>query len=245
MTDWMETFTPYTLQHAVCVGVCAAIMVGVALAGRAFRLTKAGERLRIGIGVLGVAYWILSNIWWNWPGNYELGDSLPIQVCDLAGLIGPVALLSRNRPLRAILYFWGLVLSSQGFIQPGALAVGAGYVRFWLFWANHTVIVGTALYDVVALHFRPTWRDFFVASGAILIYLALILPFDIVFDVNYGYVGNHATAQKTIIDSLGPWPWRIAPLAAIAIGAMALVVLPWELTRRGRPPGGGGGAPSA
>lgn len=233
MSDWMTTFQPFTLQHAVCVGVCVAIMVGTSLLGLSLRETRAGERLRIGIGVLGVVYWIGSNIWWNWPGNFNFSKSLPIQVCDLAGLIGPLALLTQKRPLRAILYFWGLVLSSQGFIQPVLEKdVGAGRTEFWLFWANHTFIVGTALYDLVALQFRPTWRDFFTAAGVILIYLILVLPFDIVFGVNYGYVGNQTAAQETIIDSLGLWPWRIVPLSIIALGTMAIVVLPWEAVRR-------------
>ncbi|MBC7771600.1 MAG: TIGR02206 family membrane protein [Pyrinomonadaceae bacterium] len=231
MSDWMATFHPRTLQHAVCVAVCMVIMVGTSLLGLSLRARPAGDRLRIGIGVVGILYWIGSNIWWNLPKNFDVSESLPLQVCDLAGLIGPLALLTRKRQLRAILYFWGLVLSSQGFIQP-ILDVGAGHTRFWLFWANHTIIVGMAMYDLVALQFRPTWRDFFTAAGAILIYLILILPFDIVLDVNYGYVGNRSAAQKTIIDSLGPWPWRIAPLAAIALGAMAIMVLPWEFVRR-------------
>lgn len=232
MTDWINSFEPYSLQHATCVGVCVVVMLGVAMLGRSLRLSRTGEKLRIGIGVFGILYWIGSNLWWNWPGNFELAESLPIHICDLAGLIGPIALLTRYRPMRAVLYFWGLVLSSQGFIQPGALDVGAGYVRFWLFWANHTIIVGTALYDVVALHFRPGWRDFLTATVAILLYLTLILPFDIFFDVNYGYVGNHQTAKKTIIDSLGPWPMRIVPLATIAIAGMALVMLPWHIARK-------------
>ncbi len=100
-----------------------------------------------------------------WGPQYTFAQSLPLQVCDLAGLVGPMALLTRKQWLRAILYFWGLGLSIQGFIQPVLKDKGLGDVEFWLFWANHTMIVGTAVYDLVALGFRPKTRDFLIAVG--------------------------------------------------------------------------------
>lgn len=187
----------------------------------------------MGIAWFGIAYWIVSNIWWNWPGSFDLQKSLPIQVCDLAGLIGPLALLLQRRSLRAVTYFWGIALSSQGFIQP-VLTVGYSFVEFWLFWANHTIIVGIAIYDVIALGYRPRWRDYLMAAGAIILYFFLVLPFDIFVGVNYGYVGNITPENPTLIDKLGSWPWRLAPLAAIALGVMALIQLPWEVGRKAR-----------
>ncbi|MGE3107488.1 MAG: TIGR02206 family membrane protein [Phycisphaerales bacterium] len=233
---WLDTFRPFTLQHAVCGGACLAIMFGVSYLGLSLKRKSgadsvASDCMRLAIGWLGIAYWIGSNIWWNWPGNYDLQRSLPIQVCDLAGLIGPLALLIRARALRAITYFWGIALSTQGFIQP-VLTKGAAYTEFWLFWANHTIVVGTAVYDVIARGFRPAWRDYFLAAAAILAYLVIILPIDIVWHLNYGYVGNTTPENRTIIDDLGPWPLRILPLSVIALGVMAAIQVPWVVAAR-------------
>lgn len=211
--------------------MCVAIMLGVAFMGRVWRDSPRGERLRVGIGVFGMVYWIISNAWWNWPGNFELSRSLPIQVCDLAGLIGPLALVLRKRWLRALTYFWGIALSSQGFFQP-VLKVGGAYTEFWLFWANHTIVVGIAIYDVIALGFRPRWKDYFIAVGALLIYAAVIIPFDIALGVNYGYIGNTKPENPTIIDKLGPWPGRLLPLGVIALGVMAVLQVPWWLVAK-------------
>jgi uncharacterized membrane protein YwaF len=36
----------------------------------------------------------------------------------------------------------------------------------------------------------------------------------------------------TIVDLLGPWPRRLAFIVAIAFSVMALLYLPWWITRR-------------
>ena len=76
----------------------------------------------------------------------------------LAGLIAPLALLTLNRWLRAILYFWAFTLTVQAFIQPN-LVHGPATAVFWLFWLQHTIIIAYAFYDLVVLRFRPDWRD--------------------------------------------------------------------------------------
>lgn len=231
MYDWRTDFRAYTIEHALFVGVCAAIMIGTALIGRRLRATPAGDRMRIGVGVVGLLYWFGSNAWWMWGPEYKFAQSLPLQLCDIAGLFGPLALLTRRRWLRAIVYFWGLSLSVQGFIQPVLAHKGFIHVEFWLFWANHTIIVGTALYDVIALGFRPTKRDFITVIIASFVYLAFIIPFDVIFKVNYGYVGpsdpiDHA---QTLADRLGPWPLNAAIMTVLGIIAMAMLWWPWEV----------------
>jgi hypothetical integral membrane protein (TIGR02206 family) len=217
----------------LCVAVCFAVMFGTAELGRRWRRDGRGNTLRLIVGWLGVAYWIGSNAWWVFGPQYKFAQSLPLQVCDITGLIGPVALLTGKRWLRAVLYFWGLSLSIQGFVQP-VVTKGAAHVEFWLFWANHTVIVGTALFDVIALGFRPRLKDFVTAVWASMLYLALIVPFDVIFKVNYGYVGpdDPVAHHKTLVDVMGPWPWRILPVTALGIFAMWLLYVPWWFVRR-------------
>lgn len=226
-------FQPFGFEHALCVLVCVAIMAGTAEIGRRLRDTPRGNHLRLLVGWAGIAYWIGSNAWWLFGPEFRFAQSLPLQVCDLAGLIGPLALITGARRMRAVLYFWGLSLSVQGFLQP-VLTKGPAHVEFWLFWANHTAIVGTAIYDVVALGFRPRLNDFMTAVWASMIYLGIILPFDVLFGVNYGYVGPDDPIQhhKTIIDLMGPWPWRVIPVTALGIFAMWLLYVPWWFIAR-------------
>src|SRR5205085_885108 len=51
---------------------------------------------------------------WMWNVSY----SLPLQLCDLAWITAVYALWTRRRWAHALLYYWGLTLSSQAFITP-------------------------------------------------------------------------------------------------------------------------------
>lgn len=241
--DWRTDFHAYTREHALCVAVCIAIMVGTALIGRRLRGTESGNRLRMAVAWLGIAYWIGSNAWWMWGPEYSFAQSLPLQVCDLAGLIGPLALLTGKRWLRAVLYFWGIALSIQGFLQPVLKNKGLENTEFWLFWANHTVIVGTAVYDVIAMGFRPGKRDYLTAAIASLVYLAVIIPFDVIFGVNYGYVGpkDPTPHAPTLADKLGPWPLNAVLMTMLGMAAMAMIWWPWEVFGEGEGGAGTGG----
>jgi uncharacterized membrane protein YwaF len=49
----------------------------------------------------------------------------------------------------------------------------------------------------------------------------------VAFGWNYGFVGPGKAGAPTLVDKLGPWPWRLAPLSGLAIAAMLLVWMPW------------------
>jgi hypothetical protein len=65
--------------------------------------------LRRTLGTFGIAYWVSYNIWWNIDG-LDLPSGLPRHVCDLNGLIAPLALLTLNR---STAYFWTFALTTR------------------------------------------------------------------------------------------------------------------------------------
>jgi uncharacterized membrane protein YwaF len=65
-------------------------------------------------------------------------------------------------------------------------------------------------------------------------YLAIIIPLDIHLHANYGYVGNAISKQASIVDYLGQWPLRIVWIFLLGQLAMALLMLPFEFSRRDR-----------
>jgi hypothetical integral membrane protein (TIGR02206 family) len=111
---------------------------------------------------------------------------------------------------------------------------GPARIGFWLFWANHFAVVGAALYDVIARGYRPTWRDFAIAVRLGLAYVAIVLPLDVALGLNYGYLGRSRAGQPTLVDVLGPWPWRVPVMIGLAAGVMVLLMLPWRIRLRGR-----------
>ncbi len=224
-----DTFVPYSGLHLVTVCVCLLLIACVVAAGRRLRDTHEGGMRRV-LGVFGLVYWVSYNVWWNRNG-VELATGLPLQICDLNGVIAPLALLTLNRWLRATLYFWAFALSTQAFIQP-ALAFGPARALFWWFWAQHTIILAYATFDLTVLRFRPGLQDLWRAYAASAIYLAAVVPSNIRLGSDYGYLGNLPVEKiPPFVAALGPWPARTIILIALAAVGFVLAELPWQIAK--------------
>ena len=216
----MSPFRPFSLAHGLTVGVCLFIAWGLIALGRRWRGSDKEDKLGLVLGGFIACVNVWSALYWALPPTWNIRESLPIQLCDVACLMAPVALITRQRFARSILFYWGIGLSSQAFITP-TLRHGIETERFWIFWLVHLAIVGTAIYDLVVRGYRPTWADFrrMLPIGAG--YLAVVLFLNWRLGSNYGYLGETLPENTTIIDALGPWPWRIPILVFIGVSLMA------------------------
>jgi|SRR5208282_1868874 len=231
--EW-DVFVPYSGLHLLVLAVCAVLIAAPSLLGRA--LHKDSEMaLRRALAGLAVGYWLAYATWWNWHG-LDPRTGLPLQICDLNGLVAPFALITGQRWARATLYFWTSALTLQAFIQP-ALTAGPASPVFWAFWAAHTIIATCAVYDIAVLGFRPGWRDLGRAMAVSAVYVALVVPLDLRLGANYGYLGNPAAANEIppFVAALGPWPQRAIILVALAACGFVVVLVPWLIVAR-RPP---------
>ena len=221
----MDVFNPGSLQHAVTVSACMLFIAVLAwTARRLWTAAPATERrLRIGWTGFVVVFQIYNQLRWFLPENFTLRGSLPLHVCDLTVVLAPFALLTNNRTLRALVYFWGIGLSINAFLFP-ILPEGPARIEFWLFWIGHTQVVASAAY-LVGIGFRPRFHDVLVATAAIAVYNVLITAVNVAFDLDYGYTGPDSA---TLAD-LGPWPHRLLVLWLLEFGVFVLLWLPWKL----------------
>jgi hypothetical integral membrane protein (TIGR02206 family) len=229
VSTW-ETFVPFGSLHLLAVAVCALFIALLATAGRALRERSAEAKLRKPWAVFALCYWFVYIFWWNWNG-LDLYGGLPLHLCDFNGLMAPLALLTLNRWARATLYFWSFTLTLQAFIQP-LLSHGPAHLEFWAFWMGHTIIMASAVYDIVVLGFRPDWRDVGRVIVVSLAYVAVVTPVNLELGTNYGFIGN-PPPEKTIppfIDAMGPWPRRALIVMGLAVIGFVLALLPWRMT---------------
>lgn len=231
----LHRFAPFTLMHLATVAACVAAMACSCRLGRSWRGTPRERRFRHAWGWSILAYKLAETSWYNWPGNFDLAESLPLQLCDLAAPVAAMAMLTQRRFWRTMLYFWGLGLSTQGFLTP-VVQTGLASLKFWMFWVSHTMIVGSAAYDLAVLRYRPRWRDACVAAGTSIAYALAATGVNLAFDVNYGYIGRSKPENPTIIDKLGPWPGRAFIVGGIVIADIVVLWAPWAFIRRCRTP---------
>ncbi|HEV8095892.1 MAG TPA: TIGR02206 family membrane protein, partial [Burkholderiales bacterium] len=165
------------------------------------------------------------------PPLHEPAKTYPLQLCHLNALAAALLLITRWATLRPLVYFWGFALSTQALITP-SLTEGPAIYPFWFFWSTHGIIVGVALYEVFARGYRPTTRDYGIACAAAALYVAIVLPLDLAFDWNYGFVGRGKPEVRSIVDALGPWPERLAIIVPLVAAVMASLLLPWKIVSR-------------
>jgi uncharacterized membrane protein YwaF len=82
-------------RYPVTVAACFALIVLVAWAGRALRARDKEHRLRLMLGGAVLGVWLAIQGWYLWPANFDPAVSWPLHVCDIAALVGPLALLTR------------------------------------------------------------------------------------------------------------------------------------------------------
>jgi hypothetical integral membrane protein (TIGR02206 family) len=230
VSTW-EAFVPFTGTHLLAVAICLLLILMLAGAGRLLRERAAEATLRQAWAIFALSYWFAHVIWCNWDG-LDLVGGLPLHLCDLNGVLAPLALLTMHRWSRAILYFWTFTLSLQAFIQP-MLSEGPAHLAFWTFWTGHTIILASAVYDVAVLDFRPGWPDLRPVLVASLAYVAVVMSIDLVLGANYGFIGNPSPEMDIppIIKAMGPWPQRALIVMALAVVGFVIALLPWRLAR--------------
>jgi len=223
--DWLSEFQAYTPFHAVTVAVCAFAIFVLCRAGRRSR-DEGEHRLRVGIGWTIVAFQAFAFIWRLLPGQFDLHESLPLHLCRVTVWAAALAMLTESRRARSICFFWGLGLSTQGFITP-MWTQGLASVEFWMFWVSHAQIAGVAAYSVAVLGYRPSRGDLLFVSVSGVLLASLVIGVNLSLGTNYSYLGAGAYDARCIVDLLGPWPWR-AP--AMIAGSLAIFGLLYGLS---------------
>jgi hypothetical integral membrane protein (TIGR02206 family) len=229
VSTW-EVFVPFSGLHLLAVAICALLILMLATAGRLLRTSAVEVKLRRSWAIFALCYWFAYILWWNWNG-LDVYGGLPLHLCDFNGIVAPLALLTLNRWFRATLYFWSFALTLQAFVQP-MLSIGPAHLSFWAFWAGHTIIMASAVYDVAVLDFRPDWRDVGRVLIVSLAYVAVVTPINLELGTNYGFIGN-PPPDKTLppfINALGPWPWRAVIVMGLATIGFFLALLPWRVS---------------
>lgn len=224
---------PFTLFSPAHLLPLAAIVLICALLGLLTpRLGAAGrEGLRWGLALFACANWIAWDLWQLANGIWSVTYSLPLHLCTFSVPLSALMLATRSYRLYEVLYFWGFAGGTQALITPDLTAGGFNFPHFvyWIFWTSHGVVLWAVVFAAAGWGYRPTWGSI----GRVMIFTACFAL--AVGLVNWLTGGNYLfIARKpefpSLIDYLGPWPWYIAPLVALAVLAFLLVYLPYALS---------------
>jgi hypothetical integral membrane protein (TIGR02206 family) len=154
-------------------------------------------------------------------------DSVPLQLTDLATVVGAYALWSQKQWAYALTYYWGLVLSTQALISPALQSPDFPHYQFLAFWAIHLMVVWAAIYLTWGRGMRPDWRDFRIAVTVTVGWAVVTFTFNRITGTNFGFL-NRKPSTASLLDLMGPWPWYVFVGATLISIVWALMTWPWQ-----------------
>lgn len=227
-------FQLFTIEHLALVAGFLVVCVALALLGRRHRGTDAELRFRRGFALVIPCFTLPMQVLQLLPGDFDLGTSLPLQLCDLAWVAAIVALWTRHWSATALVYFWGLTLTVQGIVTP-SLGELFPDPRYFMFWGMHFATVWAAVYLTFGLRVAVTWRSYRLAVACTLVWAVTVIAFNAATGTNYGYL-NSKPSGGSMLDLLGPWPWYVVVEVVLVTAVWALMTWPW-VRRDNRSPG--------
>ncbi|MBN2533506.1 MAG: TIGR02206 family membrane protein [Spirochaetales bacterium] len=167
------------------------------------------------------------SIWHVWIGDFSWGEHLPLHLCGVGIILGPVMLLKKNYALYELIYFWGFGGAVQALLTPDLL-YGFPHYIFFQYFLSHGLIIIACVYMTFVVGFRPTWKSLFKVFIITNIYMGIMALVNLATNGNYMFLCEKPV-NPTIYDFLGPWPWYILSVEGIGIIVMLVFYSPFVI----------------
>ncbi|MDE3200487.1 MAG: TIGR02206 family membrane protein [Acidobacteriota bacterium] len=183
--------------------------------------------IRVGLAILiaiaEISYYVSSAIQHlkMFPGH------VPLELCDFSNFLLIAALLSLRPLIFDVVYYWALAGASMSLLTPDMV----NPTRFTTiqYFADHGLLVATALYLVWSGLARPRPGSIHRSILALNLFAAVVGLFDYFFGTNYMFL-RAKPPTASLLDVLGHWPWYIFACEAVAYGLFFLLYLPVRQT---------------
>jgi hypothetical integral membrane protein (TIGR02206 family) len=170
---------------------------------------------------------VLYHVWLINTGRWNISDSLPLELCSISLLVTIILLWTGNKYLIDFVFFAGIGGAIQAIATPD-LDLSFPHFRFFHFFYTHIGIIVTAIYFTWIKGYRPTFKGIIKTMIALNILLPIIFIVNTFSDGNYMFL-KMKPMNGSLLDFLGPYPWYILSLEAVAF---FIFILLWLLFRK-------------
>jgi hypothetical integral membrane protein (TIGR02206 family) len=159
--------------------------------------------------------------------------ALPFYLCDIVSLVLGVALITRRQRWAELGYLWGMAGTVQGLITP-TLYFSWDTAEYYVFFAQHGGVPVAALTLAFGTNLKPQPGAFWRAVLWSWVYIGGVYFVNLALGANYGFV-NHKPNVPTLFDYMGPYPWYLLTVQAIAFSLYLLLLIPFRLRKSSSP----------
>lgn len=218
-------FTMFSGSHFIVVAAVSAALAGLYVFRQQLgRLV--GRKMEIGTAFFLLLIEAVYHVWMITTNSWKLSHAIPLELCSISLFLAVLLLITKQKGIYDILLFTGLLGASQALLTP-YLNFDFPHFRFFHFFTVHAFLLIVPLYFTWVKGYRPT----LYSVGKTLLFLNLLIPPVMVINKwtggNYLYL-SHKPSSASLLDLLGPYPWYIVSLEALAL---MLSLLIWVMFR--------------
>ena len=188
-------------------------------------LKKSSKKFRYTLALFLILNEAAYTVWSIATGDWTIGYSLPLHLCDMAMFFSVIMLITKNYFLYEITYFWGLGGSLQALITPDLYPYSFPHFIYFNFFLAHSFVITAVLFMTFVEGFRPSKKSILKTIIFTNLYMIVIAVVNILTNGNYLFL-RHKPNAPSIIDYLGPWPWYILGLEAVGVVIMFILYVP-------------------
>nr|WP_280139733.1 TIGR02206 family membrane protein [Salibacterium halotolerans] len=183
---------------------------------RRLRHTKADLFMRIFfptvflLGELSFQIFLITN------GAWDVSHSLPLQLSSFVWMTAVLSFLTSGRIWFEITFFAGASSALLTLITPDLADYGFPHYRFFHFFLTHGLVIAAVCYMIVVEKRELYFSSIFRTWGVLNLYLVLVGFVNLLTGGNYMYI-MEKPVQATPFDWLGPWPYYLLSLEAVAL----------------------------
>ncbi|MEI8132112.1 MAG: TIGR02206 family membrane protein [Leptolinea sp.] len=166
---------------------------------------------------------------WMWAiGSWSMQGMLPLWLCSVTSWTMPLLLIWRNQKYFEWVYFLGSIGAAMALLTPDLMQYGFPHFRFIEFFTLHGAIIIAIVYMSSVEGFRPHLKSLPWVIGITNIYWLFCAWVNSQIGSNYLYTQGKLPTP-CLLDFLGPHPWYLLSMEAIAIILCLLLYLPFAI----------------
>lgn len=232
MGNWI-TFGPengvmesYSALHIISLAFIMLLCAALVLCRKYLKTDKSKKVFRYSFAAFITLQQASIYIWYTISGEWSLEITLPLQLCDLSLFLSIAVLMTKKQLLTELLYYWGMGGATQALLTPDIGPYTFPHFVCYQFFISHFVILLACIYMISVEKFRPSFKSVIRTFIITNLYALFILPVNKLTGGNYLFL-SRKPAGGSLLDLLGPWPWYILTLEAVALLLFVLLYLPF------------------
>ena len=228
--------SPFGAWNLLCLAAIAVAVAGaIVLPPHWSDAEKRNVARALGVVLLGaeLSWWVYDAL----SGEWRQVGGLPLQLCDIAAVVGAVALWTRHQLLIEITWFWAVGGAVQALLTPELPAPFPSWLAFQYYLAHGSAVAAAALLVIGLRHYPRPWSvaRMILLTGLVAIAIGII---DFTTGANYLFL-RAAPPIASMLSLLGTWPRYPLLVGLLGVAFLVLLDLPFFVRRRLRSPARG------